>query len=70
MKEGDKNTKFFHGMASSRRRRNRISAIMDGDNRLGHKEEIMKHLTGYFASLYAEERWDRPSLDNMGFDVI
>lgn len=43
---------------------------MDGDNRLGNKEEIMKHLTGYFTSLYAEERWDRPSLDNMGFGVI
>ena len=30
----------------------------------------MKHITGSFASLYAEERWDRPSLDNMGFNVI
>eukprot|EP00268_Persea_americana_P047198 TRINITY_DN49018_c0_g1_i1.p1 TRINITY_DN49018_c0_g1~~TRINITY_DN49018_c0_g1_i1.p1 ORF type:complete len:119 (+),score=17.63 TRINITY_DN49018_c0_g1_i1:243-599(+) len=60
LKEGDKNTRFFHGLASSRRRTNRISSIMEGQNRLEKKKEIIKHITDYFASLYTNEGWERP----------
>ena len=70
LKEGDKNTRFFHGLASSRKRTNMISSIMDGQNRLEKKEEIIKHITDYFASLYTSEEWERPTLDNLEFDVI
>lgn len=34
------------------------------------KEEIIKHRTDYFASLYLEEKQDRPTLDNLGFNAI
>lgn len=43
---------------------------MDGQRRLENKEEIINHIEDYFASLYADEGWERPSLDNIAFDVI
>ena len=70
LKKDDKNTRFFHGMASSRRRSSRISSIMDGQIRLEKKEEIIKHKEEYFAALYTDEGWERPYLDNMAFDSI
>eukprot|EP00268_Persea_americana_P025519 TRINITY_DN24876_c0_g1_i1.p1 TRINITY_DN24876_c0_g1~~TRINITY_DN24876_c0_g1_i1.p1 ORF type:complete len:195 (+),score=47.76 TRINITY_DN24876_c0_g1_i1:421-1005(+) len=70
LKQGDKNTKFFQGMASSRRRVNRISSIMDGEKRLEKKDEIINHVKDYFYSLYADEGWERSSLENLAFEVI
>ena len=68
LKEGDKNTKFFLGLVTSRT--NKISIMMDGQKRLGKKEGIIKHIEEYFSSLYADEGWGRPSLDNLAFDAI
>lgn len=59
LKEGDKNTKFFRWMASSRKRKNRISSLVDGDRSLDGKEEIINHMEEYFASLYSKDRWKR-----------
>ena len=70
LKEGDKNTKFFHGMASSKRRANRIVSIMDGRKRLEKKEEIKSHIIEYFQSLYTDGGWERPHLGNIAFEVI
>ena len=67
LKEGDKNTKFFHGMASQRKIINRISSLLDEDRRLERNEEIIEHIKQYFIKLYSKERSKRPSLDNMQF---
>ena len=56
LKEGYKNTRFFHGMASLRKIINRISSLTDGDRRLDWKEEIIKHIEEYFTNLYSEDR--------------
>lgn len=67
LKEGDKNTKFFHGLASARRRNNRIVSLTDGEKRLEGKDEIIKHIEDYFSFLYSQEVMERSSLDNMDF---
>ena len=69
LKEGDKNTKFFHGMASARKRINRISSLMDDDRRL-EKEEIIKHIEESFVDLYSKDEWKSPSLNNLEFTKI
>lgn len=70
LKEGDKNTKFFHGMASLRIRMYRISAILDGENRVEKKDDITNLIIEYFVSLYSWESWDRPTRDNLDFNCI
>ena len=47
LKEGDKNTNFFHSFASFRNRANRISVLLNGDTRLENKEEIIDHVVGF-----------------------
>lgn len=39
---------------------------MVGDSRLEDREDIINHIDDFF-TLYANEEWDRPSLDNLAF---
>lgn len=70
LKEGDKNTRFFHGLTSTRRRGNRISSLLDKEKWLDTQEESIDHIKDYFNSLYAKEEWTRPKLDILNFDKI
>lgn len=70
LKAGDKNTKFFYGMAFARLRGNKISYLIEGSSRLEDRESITKHILEYFLSLYAKEDWDKPSLQNLHFASI
>lgn len=70
LKKGDKNTRFFHGLTSTRRRGIRISSLLDKEKWLDTQEEIMDHTKDYFNSLYAKEECTRPKLDNLNFDKI
>lgn len=69
-KEEERNTKFFHGIASARIRRNRISTLWDGNVRLVNKEDIINHTSAYYRSLYTKEDRDMPTLDNHDFAKI
>ena len=42
LKEGNRNMRFFHVMASCRRRNNRVVRIMDKDNNWWEKENDIK----------------------------
>ncbi|KAL2927601.1 LINE-1 retrotransposable element ORF2 protein [Bienertia sinuspersici] len=54
IRDGDRNTSFFHLSTLVRRWRNRIDAIRDDqDVWVTDKEEIKTHIVSYFASLYS-----------------
>ena len=53
LKEGDRNSKYFHECANSRRCCSTISKITDAQGRLCEKqEEIIGAFTNYFQSLF------------------
>lgn len=53
MKEGDKNTKFFHSYANGRRRKNMITGILDADGAWEtRKENISIILLEHFKNIY------------------
>ena len=70
MKEGDINTRFFHRMANSHRRRNSIRNISINGRRCVKEPEIKEGLVGAFQSLLsALSNWCPPFPD-LRFNVI
>lgn len=50
LSEGNKITKIFHGMASLRNRGSKISVLVDGNNRLKNREDIIEHIVQFLNS--------------------
>jgi hypothetical protein len=54
LKDGDKNTKFFHGKANQRRKNNEIKKIKDEDGVWWHgQDQIEKVMLNFFSELFA-----------------
>jgi len=70
IREGDANTKFFHGIMSNRRRRNSISfflvngAVVEGVPNV--RNAVFNHCSSHFQTRHAY----RPSLDDMNFRML
>lgn len=68
--EGGKNTKFFHKMADSNRRRNTIdSLVIDGTNST-NQAGISEHIVHYYKMLYIKQCDWRPLVDDLFFYSI
>lgn len=70
IREGDRNTKFFHRIANSHRRFNSIDRLMvDGELSLD-PEEIAECISRFYRQLYYEIGAHRPILDDVEFSKI
>ncbi len=70
LKEGDKNTKFFHRIANSHRRKNSIGQLnVDGET-ITDTTEINTKIVDFYSNLFTEVRVRRPMLDNLPFSNI
>ena len=67
IREGDRNTRYFHVMASMRRRKNNIEYLKEGDNLIEDPTEIKKAATNFFKKLFTEEYDKRPTFEGLDF---
>ncbi|XP_077237157.1 uncharacterized protein LOC143878808 [Tasmannia lanceolata] len=70
LKEMDKNTAYFHAMASARRRRNRIESLMNNGVRVSGKEEVTKVIQNFYTSMYSSEGSTRPLPEGLVFSEL
>ena len=70
LKEGDKNTKFFHRLANSNRRYNSISTLLINGELSTDQDVIADNIIQFYTNLYTEESGWRPTLDGIEFSRI
>ena len=62
LKEGDKNTKFFHRTANANRRNNCIEVMTHGELRWKTQEKIREGIVDFYQDLYSKSEHWRPFL--------
>ena len=70
LKEGDKNTRFFHKMTNSNRRRNCLKKIKVNGNWLSEDQEIQKGVVRAYQDLLSDPSGWHPGMNSMEFDRI
>ena len=70
LKEGDNNTKFFHKMANSNRRRNHISGLEVDGVFYEDEDEMREQVVHFYESLYRESEDWRPYVEGLPFASI
>ena len=70
LKEDDKNSKFFHHMANSHRRANRIGSLYVNNESNSDQTIIQDHIVDFYTKLFPETESHRPFLDGLHFDSL
>lgn len=70
MKERDRNTKFFHKVASQNKCSNDIYGLSINGEWTHDQNVIKSEIEAYYMKLFKEEHVSRPFLDGMEFDCI
>ena len=68
LREGDRNTSFFHKMANSHRRRNCLSKIKINGTWLTEEQEIKGGMVGAFKNLLTDPGDWHPSMEGLDFN--
>lgn len=70
LKYRDRNSKYFHVVASMRRQRNSLHSIKFKGSSLSQPDEIKKAAVHFYKDLFSEECRSRPIIDNLGFNKL
>ena len=70
IREGDRNTKFFHRIANSHWRFNSIDRLMVDGELSSNPEDMVEYISCFYRQLYSENVVDRLVLDGVEFSRI
>lgn len=70
LKEGYRNSSFFHASLVLRGRRNQVVAIKVDDLWVKEANQIKNEVIKYFSDNFKEVAWDRPKLDGVQFQGL
>lgn len=70
VKEGDKNTKYFHALASSRKRRNCITSVSANGIIVDNFADIQKEAVSFFRNIFHEDHSYRPLFTGLNFRTL
>ena len=70
LKEGDRNTGFFHRMASAHRRKNSLDRIKINGEWLSEEQEIREGIANVFHQLLTEDMGWKADIGRLQFDQI
>lgn len=70
LKEGDRNTNFFHTVASIKRRKNAINSIEIEGEKISSPTRIKKEAVKFFKEIFREEHMERPVFEGLQFNKL
>ncbi|XP_048490840.1 uncharacterized protein LOC125492429 [Beta vulgaris subsp. vulgaris] len=70
LKEGDRNTKFFHATATNKKRKNTISSIKVDGQDVSDPSQIKNEARKFFKNIFKEEYSIRPTIENLQFNRL
>jgi hypothetical protein len=70
LKEGDKNSRFFHCLTSSHWNTNTIGKLLINGSPSTSQDEIRDHIAQFYEHLYREDGYRQPYLEGIQFDAI
>ena len=70
LKEGDRNTKYFHRIANSHRRKNFIGSIIVDGETITDPAEINGKIVDFYSTLFTESGPRRPTIDDLTVSTI
>lgn len=68
LKEGDANTIYFYRSVTMRHRSNNINRLTSDEGMVSGEENIRKHVTAHFNSLFSQRRCSRLRLRRGGWE--
>ncbi|KAK3219223.1 hypothetical protein Dsin_013193 [Dipteronia sinensis] len=70
LKEGDKNSKFFHSVANGRSRRNHIGEISFGGVKVSNPVQVRNGVVNFFKDQFSNVGWRRPKILGLEIKLI
>lgn len=70
LKDGDKNSRYFHNSLKERQRKNAISVLEGEDGRVEGVEEAKVEVKNHFENFFKEEDFNKVVVEGLGFNCL